>query len=84
TVHQTGALVGVATANMLPQITLSATGGGQAGSFAKLFQASNGIWSVGASVAEPIFDAGSLFHTKEARVAAFDQAKEKYKSTVIT
>ncbi len=84
TVHQTGALVGVATANMLPQITLSATGGGQAGSFAKLFQASNGIWSVGAGVAEPIFDAGSLFHTKEARVAAFDQAKEKYKSTVIT
>ncbi|KAE9412518.1 hypothetical protein Angca_009412, partial [Angiostrongylus cantonensis] len=84
TVHQTGALVGVATANMLPQVTLSATGGGQGSSFAKLFQASSGIWSVGANVAEPIFDAGSLFHNKEARVAAFDQAKEKYKSTVIT
>lgn len=83
-VHQTAALVGVATANMLPNITLSATGGSQAGSFAKMLQASSGIWSVGASVTDPIFDAGSLFHTKEARVAAFEQAKEKYKSTVIT
>jgi NodT family efflux transporter outer membrane factor (OMF) lipoprotein len=83
-VHQAGANVGVATANMLPQLTLSASGGGDALQFNKLFQASSSVWSIGASVTTPIFDAGALFHTKEARVATFEQAKDKYKSTVIT
>ena len=83
-VHQAGANVGVATANMLPQLTLSASGGSQALQFNQLFNQNTGVWSIGASVATPIFDAGALFHTREARDAAWEQAKDKYKSTVIT
>jgi NodT family efflux transporter outer membrane factor (OMF) lipoprotein len=83
-VHQAGAEVGVAVANQLPSLTLSASGGSQANQFHELFDKNNGMWSVAASIATPIFDAGSLFHTKEAREASFEQAKDTYKSTVIT
>ncbi len=83
-VHQAGAEVGVAISNMLPQLTLSASGGSQALTFHELFDKNTSVFSLGASVAAPIFDAGGLFHTKEAREAAFEQAKDKYKSTVIT
>jgi len=83
-VHQAAANVGVATANMLPQLTLSASGGSQADQFSQLFLKNTSVWSIGASVAAPVFDAGSLFHVKEAREATFEQAKAKYKSTVIS
>ncbi len=83
-VHQASANVGVATAKMLPQLTLSGSGGSQALSAAQLFGPQAIAWSAAASVSSTIFDAGSLYHTKESKVAALDQAKAKYASTVIT
>ena len=81
--HQASANIGVATANMLPQLTLSASGGSAAGTFAKLFGAQTTAWSVAASIASPVFDAGSLYHSREAKIAVFDQAEAKYRSTVL-
>ncbi len=83
-VHQASANVGVAIANMLPNVTLSASGGSQALALSALYGPQTTAWSVAASVTGPIFDAGSLFHTKESKVAALEQAAEKYRSTVIT
>jgi NodT family efflux transporter outer membrane factor (OMF) lipoprotein len=83
-VHQASANVGVATANMLPSLTLSASGGSQALTLATLFGPQTSAWSVAASVAGPVFDAGSLFHTKESKVAALEQTSAQYRSTVIT
>ncbi|HML27406.1 MAG TPA: efflux transporter outer membrane subunit [Hyphomicrobium sp.] len=83
-VHQASANVGVATANMLPNITLSASGGSSALALSSLFTPQTMAWSAAASVAAPIFDAGSLFHTKESKVAALEQARAQYRSTVIT
>jgi NodT family efflux transporter outer membrane factor (OMF) lipoprotein len=82
--HQASANVGVATANMLPSLTLSASGGSQALTLSTLFGPQTTAWSVAASVAGPIFDAGSLFHTKESKVAALEQTSAQYRSTVIT
>lgn len=82
-VHQASANVGVATANMLPNITLSASGGSSALALSALFTPQTMAWSAAASVAAPIFDAGSLFHTKESKVAALEQAMAQYRSTVI-
>jgi NodT family efflux transporter outer membrane factor (OMF) lipoprotein len=82
--HQASANVGVATANMLPNLTLSASSGSQALALSALFGPQAAAWSIAASAAGPIFDAGSLFHTKESKVAALEQASAQYRSTVIT
>jgi NodT family efflux transporter outer membrane factor (OMF) lipoprotein len=82
--HQASANVGVATANLLPSLPLSASGGSQAYAVSQLFDSQTALWSVTASLTAPIFDAGSLFHTKESKVAALEQAVSQYRSTVIT
>lgn len=83
-VHQASANVGVANANMLPSLTLSASGGSQALALSALYGPQTAVWSAAASVAGPIFDAGSLFHTKESKVAALEQTSAQYRSTVIS
>ncbi|WP_370637192.1 efflux transporter outer membrane subunit [Phyllobacterium chamaecytisi] len=82
TLHQATANVGVAVANMLPQITLSGSYGSNASS--QLFSADTIAWNVAASVTQKIFDGGTLYHTKEAEVATYQQNLAKYKSAVIT
>lgn len=81
--HQASANVGVATANMLPQVTLSASGGSQALSVAQLFTPQTAVYSLEASVSGQIFDGGALFHKREANVAALEQSTAQYRSTVI-
>jgi len=81
---QASANVGVATANMLPQLTLSASGGSQALSLGKLFSPQTMAYNLGASVAGQVFDGGALFHRREAKVAAFEQATAQYQGTVLT
>lgn len=82
--HQASAEIGVATANMLPQFSLSATGGAQATNFSSLFGPQTLVYTLAAQASAKAFDAGSLFHTREARVAAFEQAAAQYRSTVIS
>ena len=80
--HSASALVGVALANMLPQITLSASYGNAVTQIGDLFNGP-GIWSVGAGLTAPLFRGGTLLHQKRAADAAFDAAAAQYKSTVI-
>lgn len=80
--HSASALVGVALANMLPQITLSASYGNSVTQIGNLFNGP-GIWSIGAGLVQPIFRGGTLLHEKRAADAAFDAAAAQYKSTVI-
>ncbi|HEX7156400.1 MAG TPA: efflux transporter outer membrane subunit, partial [Burkholderiaceae bacterium] len=82
--HAASAQIGVATANMLPQITLGANAGGAATRFADLFTSGTGFWSIAAGVTQPLFQGGALLHRKRAAEAAFDQAAAQYRSTVIT
>jgi hypothetical protein len=42
------------------------------------------FWTVAASVAQTIFDAGTLLHRKRAAEAAFDQAAAQYTQTALT
>ncbi|WP_306344955.1 efflux transporter outer membrane subunit [Methylosinus sp. Ce-a6] len=82
--HQASAEIGVATANMLPQFSLGATGGAQAMNFTTLFSPQTMVYTLAAQASAKAFDSGSLFHTREAKVAAFDQAAAQYRSTVIS
>jgi NodT family efflux transporter outer membrane factor (OMF) lipoprotein len=83
TLHQASAQVGVATANMLPQITLSASYGTQSLTPAELFRAESTVWSIGAGVLQPLFRGGQLLAEKRAAVAAYEQADAQYRQTVL-
>lgn len=82
--HQATAQIGVATANMLPQITLSGSYGGEATNFANVFSPASVVWSLMASATQPIFKGGELLHQRRAAVAAAQQAAANYRATVIT
>ncbi len=81
--HSASAQVGVATANLYPQITLSANVGTESISSTSLFTNNTDIWSLATGITQPIFHAGSLKAQKRAAVAAYDQAFAQYKTTVL-
>lgn len=83
-VHSACAQIGVAVANMLPNITLSGTGGSQALAFGSMFAPGTGWFTLASTVTQPIFEGGTLLHKTRAARAAYDQAAAQYKSTVIT
>ena len=78
------ALIGVAIANRLPNITLTANSGSTALALDQLFSPNTGFWNVAGVAAQPIFRGGALLHRELAARAAYDQAAEQYRSTVIT
>jgi NodT family efflux transporter outer membrane factor (OMF) lipoprotein len=82
--HEATAQIGVATANMLPQITLSGSYGGEATSFSSVFSPASVVWSLAASATQPLFKGGQLLHQRRAAVAAAQQAAANYRTTVIT
>lgn len=80
--HQASAQVGVATANLYPQINLTGSYGGsrvQTGGFS----ASSTLWNFGAGLTQPIFNGGALSAKRRAALAAYDQANANYRSTVL-
>lgn len=81
--RRANAQIGVATAAMLPKLSLSAAFGSQALSPSELFGAETAAWNVAAGVAQPIFKGGSLLHGRESAIATRDQAAAQYRSTVI-
>ncbi|MHB1299794.1 MAG: efflux transporter outer membrane subunit [Burkholderiales bacterium] len=81
--HEASAQVGVATANLYPQITLSANIGSESIATSSMFSNNTNIWSIGGNLLQPIFNAGSLKAKKKSAVAAFDNAFAQYRSTVL-
>jgi outer membrane protein TolC len=49
-----------------------------------VFKAGTGFWNLGAAVTTPIFQGGTLLHQQRAAKAAYVQAAEQYRSTVLT
>ena len=82
--HSASALIGVAVANRLPSFALTADAGSMAVVFSRMFSGGTGFWDVAAGVTQPIFDGGTLLHRERAARAAYTQAAEQYRSTVLT
>lgn len=82
--HAASAQVGIATANRLPNISLSAAVGSTAVAMSQLFNAGTGFWSLGADIAAPIFHGGTLLHQQRAAKAAYVEAAAQYRSAVLT
>ncbi|MFS8039000.1 efflux transporter outer membrane subunit [Xanthobacter sp. AM11] len=82
--HKATATVGVNVANMLPQVQLTGSYGRAGLTPDSLFSPGTAAWSLAGSVAQTVFDGGTLFHDKESAIASNEQALAQYKSTVIT
>jgi NodT family efflux transporter outer membrane factor (OMF) lipoprotein len=82
--HAASAQIGIAIANRLPNITLTADAGSTALSFDKLFSSGTGFWGLGAAATAPLFQGGTLLHQERASKAAYTEAAEQYRSTVLT
>jgi NodT family efflux transporter outer membrane factor (OMF) lipoprotein len=78
------AQIGVALANRLPQIVLTADAGSSALALSKLFSPGTGFWMVAGNAAQTIFDAGRLEAKQRSAEAAYDQAAAQYRSVVLT
>ena len=81
--HAASAQVGVATANLYPQITLTGSMGSQTARLQDLFSPGTSVWSLGAGITQPVFHGGELTAKRRAAVAAFDQAAALYRGTVL-
>lgn len=77
------ALIGVAIANRLPQISLTANAGSSAGLVERLFSPGRGIWALTGNLTHTIFDAGALAARQEGAEEATLQASAQYRSTVL-
>jgi NodT family efflux transporter outer membrane factor (OMF) lipoprotein len=82
--HDASAKIGIAIANRLPSIVLSANAGSSAAAIDQLFTSGTGFWGIGAAATAPIFQGGTLLHQERAAKAAYVQAAEQYRSTVLT
>jgi NodT family efflux transporter outer membrane factor (OMF) lipoprotein len=82
--HAASARIGIAIANRLPNFELTANAGSTAVAIDQLFTSGTGFWGVGAAVTAPLFQGGTLLHQQRAAKAAYDQASEQYRSTVLT
>jgi NodT family efflux transporter outer membrane factor (OMF) lipoprotein len=76
--------IGVARAAYFPSLTLSADASRGTTRLSDLFNLSSFAWSLGASVAETIFDAGARTARVEEAQAAWKQDVAVYRQTVLT
>ena len=81
---EANARIGVAQAAFFPAVTLSAAAGSRTTTLSDLFTAPAHFWSLGAALAEPLFDAGLRSAQKAQAIAAYDEQVATYRQTVLT
>jgi NodT family efflux transporter outer membrane factor (OMF) lipoprotein len=82
--HAASAQIGIAVANRLPNITLTANVGASALAASQIFTPGTGFWTLAGSLTQPIFEGGTLMHKEKAARDAYEQAADQYRSTVLT
>jgi NodT family efflux transporter outer membrane factor (OMF) lipoprotein len=80
--HEASANVGVATANLYPQLSISAGIGSERTQLHNLFDGLN-IWNAGLALTQPVFHGGELRAKRRAAQAAYDAALADYRLTVL-
>jgi NodT family efflux transporter outer membrane factor (OMF) lipoprotein len=82
-VRAASAQVGVATGNMFPHFSLTASLGTGAFDSAKLFTGAGTIWGATAGITQPIFHGGALRAQRKAAVASYEASISQYRQTVL-
>ncbi|MBV8743122.1 MAG: efflux transporter outer membrane subunit [Sinobacteraceae bacterium] len=81
--HQASADLGLATANMFPQLTLAGMAGSERTHAREIVDGTN-VWSIGARLMQPIFHAGELRAKRKSAVAAYEAAAQAYAQAVLS
>ncbi len=81
--HASTAQIGVATAAMLPNVTLSASYGLNSTTPGGLGQSNGVFWSLLGGLTQPLFHGGELYYQRKAAMDARDQALANYRQTVL-
>ena len=81
--HAASAGIGVATAAQFPSFTLNGSYGQNSSSFGGLFGKNANFWSLGADIAAPLFNGGTLSAKKQAAIDAYQQSLALYRQTVL-
>jgi outer membrane protein, multidrug efflux system len=77
------AQIGVAKADFFPQISLTGQGGFQSSALSRLFDGPAGLWSIGGSAFQSIFDAGRIRNRVRFAEARTEEAGLFYQQTVL-
>jgi NodT family efflux transporter outer membrane factor (OMF) lipoprotein len=83
-VAQANSNIGVAVAAYFPTLTLTSGYGYQSTAFREVFSYPALMWSIGAAVAETIFDGGSRAAAVNIARATYEQKVATYRQTVLT
>jgi len=78
------AQIGVAKAAYYPLVNLTGSGGFESGSITTLLQGPSGLWSVGASALQTVFDVGRRRAVTDQAIQGYDYAVASYRQTVLT
>ena len=81
--HQATAEVGIATANLYPQISLTGSYGSQALQTGNLFEGGTKFWGLGLNLLQPLFHGGTLRAQKRASEAGLQKVAADYQTTVL-
>ena len=84
TAHAASASVGVATAQMLPSLTLDGSYSANGTQTSTLLAGRGRTWSAGADVTAPLFEGGTLWYRRKAAVQTYQQSVLLYRQTVLT
>ncbi|CBW76610.1 Type I secretion outer membrane protein (plasmid) [Mycetohabitans rhizoxinica HKI 454] len=82
-VQAAAAEVGVATAQMFPSLTLSASWGQGGLSWPLATRAAGRLWNLGAGLTQPLFHGSALRAQRRAALHAYDAALDQYRQTVL-
>lgn len=82
-VHARSAAVGIATGQMYPNISLSASVATAALETGSLFDSSSGVWALAAGLTAPIFHGGALKAQKQEAIEGFRAALATYRQAVL-
>jgi len=78
------AQIGIADAAFFPSLDLSASAGYRGASWSHLVSAPNLLWSIGAAIAQPLFDGGQRRLASDQARASADAATANYRQVVLT
>ncbi|HEX4618922.1 MAG TPA: efflux transporter outer membrane subunit [Steroidobacteraceae bacterium] len=81
--HVSTAQLGVATANLYPQLNLTGSIGSETVTASDLFKTGSAAWNVGGSLTQPLFHGGELLGLKRAARADLDRATAEYRQAVL-
>jgi NodT family efflux transporter outer membrane factor (OMF) lipoprotein len=81
--HAASANVGVATAALLPSVTLDGAYSANSLATRQLFAVQGRAWSFGAGVTAPLFEGGTLWYERKAAAASYQQTMALYRQTVL-